>query len=812
MKGKKFWQTAFPHVLSVVLFILISYLFFFPMLEGKVLQQNDKRTFLGTSKEIRDYREKTGEEALWTNSQFGGMPSYLISTKHPGNLIKKVDHILQFAKRPASQLFILLLGGYLALLMFGLSPWLSLLGALALGFSSYNIIILEAGHNTKAIAIAYMPPIIAGIYHAFHKKRWLGAAVAGLFLGLQLAANHLQITYYTLLIVLILGFVELIQAIRKNNFGPFMQTIGILLITVILAVGANFSKLWTTYEYGKYSIRGASELSHDKDNKTSGLDKDYATDWSYGVDETLTLLIPNFKGGASYGGFDKDSETYEFIKQAQGTGYANQVIKQLPGYWGTQPFTSGPVYFGAILIFLFVLGCFVIRGPLKWWLLAATILGITLSWGKNMMWLTDFFLDYVPGYNKFRTVSMTLVIAQFTMPLLGLFALKKLLSGNIEKGIAIKYVKYSLYIVGGICLIFGLMPGMFYNFLSPQEDPSVSPIFEYLMADRQQMLRADALRSLIFISLSALVLLAFLSKRLKSMHALYLVMALVLIDLWAVDKRYLNEENFVPKRRAEQPFQMTRANQQILGDPDPHFRVFNVAANTFNDASTSYFHNSIGGYHGAKMRRYQELITHQIVNNNMQVLSMLNTKYFIVPTEKQGPVAQQNPGALGNAWFVNRIQLVPNADEEMAALDSFNPSEVAIVDKRYADLIKKQQYATDSSDFIQLESYSPNELKYTYQASDDRAAIFSEIYYPKGWTAKVDGKEVPIFRANYVLRGLVLPAGSHKVTFTFHPKSYFLGNKISLASSILLLLLVAGVLGKDLVRFYKEQTSTNQDN
>jgi hypothetical protein len=805
MKGKKFWQTAFPHVLSVILFVLISYLFFFPMLQGKVLQQNDKNTFLGTSKEIRDYREKTGEEALWTNSQFGGMPSYLISTKHPGNLVKKVDNLLQFAKRPASQLFILLLGGYLALLLFGLSPWLSLLGALALGFSSYNIIILEAGHNTKAIAIAYMPPIIAGIYHAFHKKRWLGAAVAGLFLGVQLAANHLQITYYTLLIVLVMGFVELIQAYKQKSFSPFFKTIGILLIAVILAVGANFSKLWTTYEYGKYSIRGASELTHDKDNKTSGLDKDYATDWSYGIDETLTLLIPNFKGGASYGSFDKDSETYEFIKQAQGTGYANQIVNQLPGYWGTQPFTSGPVYLGAILIFLFVLGIFILRGPVKWWLIAATVLGVTLSWGDNMMWLTNFFLEYVPGYNKFRTVSMTLVIAQFTIPVMGLLALQKVLSGKVEKTIAIKYVKYSLYIVGGICLLFGLMPGMFYNFLSPQEDPSVSPIYEYLIEDRQQMLRADALRSLIFITLSAVVLLAFLTKRLKSMQAIYILLALVLVDLWAVDKRYLNEENFVPKRQAQQPYQMTRANQQILADTDPNFRVFNAAANTFNDASTSYFHSSIGGYHGAKMRRYQELITYQIAKNNMQVLNMLNTKYFIVPTEKQGPVAQANPGALGNAWFVNKVEWVPDADAEMAALDDFSPATTAIVDERFAEEIQKTKFTPDSTDFITLEKYSPNQLKYRYQASAKRVAIFSEIYYPKGWTAKVDGEEAPIFRANYVLRGMEVPAGNHTITFTFHPRSYFVGNKISLASSILLLLLVTAILGKEFLQFYKRE-------
>lgn len=805
MKGKKFWQTAFPHVLSVILFVLISYLFFFPMLQGKVLQQNDKNTFLGTSKEIRDYREKTGEEALWTNSQFGGMPSYLISTKHPGNLVKKVDNLLQFAKRPASQLFILLLGGYLALLLFGLSPWLSLLGALALGFSSYNIIILEAGHNTKAIAIAYMPPIIAGIYHAFHKKRWLGAAVAGLFLGVQLAANHLQITYYTLLIVLVMGVVELIQAYKQKSFSPFFKTIGILLIAVILAVGANFSKLWTTYEYGKYSIRGASELTHNKDNKTSGLDKDYATDWSYGIDETLTLLIPNFKGGASYGSFDKDSETYEFIKQAQGTGYANQIVNQLPGYWGTQPFTSGPVYLGAILIFLFVLGIFILRGPVKWWLIAATILGVTLSWGDNMMWLTNFFLEYVPGYNKFRTVSMSLVIAQFTIPVMGLLALQKVLTGKVEKNIAIKYVKYSLYIVGGICLLFGLMPGMFYNFLSPQEDPSVSPIYEYLMVDRQQMLRADALRSLIFITLSAVVLLAFLTKRLKSMQAIYILMALVLVDLWAVDKRYLNEENFVPKRQAQQPYQMTRANQQILADTDPNFRVFNAAANTFNDASTSNFHHSIGGYHGAKMRRYQELITYQIAKNNMQVLNMLNTKYFIVPTEKQGPVAQTNPGALGNAWFVNKVEWVPDADAEMAALDDFNPATTAIVDERFAEEIQKTKFSIDSTDFITLEKYSPNQLKYRYQASAKRVAIFSEIYYPKGWTAEVDGEEAPIFRANYVLRGMEVPAGNHTITFTFHPRSYFVGNKISLASSILLLLLVAGILGKEFLQFYKRK-------
>jgi len=804
MKGKKFCQSALPHLVSVVLFVLISYLFFFPMLEGKVLQQNDKNTFLGTSKEIRDYREQTGDEALWTNSQFGGMPSYLISTVHPGNLVKKVDHLLQFAKRPASQLFILLLGGYLALLLFGLSPWLSLVGALALAFSSYNIIILEAGHNTKAIAIAYMPPIIAGIYHAFHKKRWIGAAVAGLFLGLQLAANHVQITYYTMLVVVVLGIIELVQAIKKNNLIPFLQTIGILLIVVVLAVGANFSKLWTTYEYGKYSIRGKSELSHDQDNKTSGLDKDYATDWSYGVDETLTLLMPNFKGGASYGGFDKDSESYQFIKQAQGAGYANQVIRQLPGYWGTQPFTSGPVYFGAIIIFLFVLGCFVIRGPLKWWLVAATILGITLSWGKNMMWLTDLFLEYIPGYNKFRTVSMTLVIAQFTMPVLGLLALQKVLSGKWEKAAMVKRIKYALYITGGLCLFFGLLPGMFYDFLAPHEDPSASPIFQYLMEDRKQMLRVDALRSLVFILLAVGVLLAYLSKRVKMKYAIGALLVIVLVDLWTVDKRYLNADNFVSARQAKEPYQMTMANKQILADPDPNFRVFNVAVNTFNDASTSYFHKSIGGYHGAKMRRFQELITHQIAKNNMQVLNMLNTKYFIVPLKNQGPVAQQNPNALGNAWFVDEVKIVPDADAEMAALDNFQPANTAVVDQRFQEQVNKEHFVADSTDRIQMTKYTPNELTYSYQLSNERIAVFSEIYYPKGWQAFIDGEPAPHFRANYVLRAMSLPAGMHEISFQFHPASYYTGNKISMVGSILLLLLVAGVLGRSLWRFYQE--------
>lgn len=803
-------KNLLPFFVAIVMFFTISYIYFSPLIEGKEIQQHDKTTFLGTSKEIRDFRDKTGEEALWTNSIFGGMPSYLISTSYKANLLKKVNGLIQIGKRPASQVFLILLGAYIALIMFGVNPWLSLIGAIAIGFSSYNFIIISAGHNSKVFAIAYMAPTIASIYYTFKKKTFLGGALTALFLGLLINAGHLQITYYTFLAVLVLGIVELIYAIRVKDTS-FFKKILVLVFAAILALGSNFSSLWTTYEYGKYSTRGKSELTHDADNKTTGLDKDYAMDWSYGIGETFTLLIPNFKGGASAGALGENSSTYEFFKKAQGDRYASQVIKQLPLYWGTQPFTAGPVYFGAIIIFLFVLGIFLLDKRLKWWLISITILAILLSWGQNFRFFSEIFLDYFPGYNKFRVVSMTLVIAQITVPLMAILVLKKIFEGNIEKTKVENALKYSLYIVGGITLFFTIFPGLLFDFNARIDQQYIAQggraFVDALQDDRKMLLRNDAFRSFVFIILAAGSVYFYLKGKLKLNYLYGLLFLLILVDLWGVDKRYLNDDNFVSKREAKEPFKMSQADKFILQDKDPNFRVFNLTVDPFNDASTAYFHKSIGGYHGAKMKRYQELIEHQISKNNMDVLNMLNTKYFIVPDNNRQPVPQRNPEALGNAWFVDNYRIVENADEEIDALSNFSPASEAIIDKRFKQFVDGKEFSKDSLSYIKLDSYKPNHLVYKAECSKEELAVFSEIYYPKGWNAFIDNEPIDYFRVNYILRAMVIPAGSHTIEFKFEPKSFYLGNKISLVSSSLLLILLLLIFGKELLSYYKNVTS-----
>ncbi len=795
-------RKVLPHILIVVAFILVSYIYFQPMLEGKTLQQSDVRNFKGMSKEIVDFREATGEEALWTNSMFGGMPAYLISVRYQHNIVRFVDKLLKFGKRPANQLFLYLICGYFAFLAFGMGKWESVIGAIAVAFTSYNLIILDAGHNSKAFAIAYMAPILGGIYYAYRKKMLLGVAVTALFLALQLKNNHLQITYYTLLTVIIYGIAELIISYQKKKLPHFFKVSALLLVAAILALSTNFSRIWTTYEYGKYSIRGESELTHDQENKTSGLDKDYATDWSYGIAETFTMLIPNFHGGSSHGELSTNSETYEYLRKVQGPQNARRFVKQMPIYWGSQPFTSGPVYLGAVIMFLFVFSLFVVKGPVKWWLVAATILSVLLSWGDNFNVLTEFFLEHVPGYNKFRTVSMTLVIAQITVPILALMGLKKIFDKSLSKENLLKYLKYALYITGGFSLIFVLAPGMFFNFSAPSDQNYIAQgaqdFIDALRADRKALLRQDALRSLIFIALAAGALYFFIIKKLKREYLLVALGLFILVDLWGVDKRYLNSDDFVSKREAKEPFRMTQADKAILQDKDPNYRVFNLTISPFQDASTSYFHKSIGGYHGAKMKRYQELIEYHISKNNMDVLNMLNTKYLIVPGNNRQPVPQRNAEALGNAWFVNKLRVVDNADQEIEALNSFDPKNEAIVDDRFKELFSDTSYANEASARILLTDYAPNHLVYQAKTNNKQLAVFSEIYYSKGWKAFIDGEEKPHFRVNYVLRAMEIPAGEHTIAFKFEPQSYYLGNKISMASSILLLLMVILVFGKEI--------------
>jgi hypothetical protein len=779
-----------PHLIVILLFVGISFTYFSPVLQGKLLNMADITHHKGMSKEVTDFREATGEEALWTNSMFSGMPAYQISTRSNGNLIQYVAKTISLGiPRPANLLFLYLLGFYLLLLSLKVDYRLSAVGAIAFAFSSYFFIIIMAGHMTKAHAIAYVPMVVAAVLYTYSGRILLGGALTALTVALQLYANHLQITYYLVLMLILIGLVQFIKDFKANNLIDFSKRSGVLILAALLASATAVTRLSTTMEYGAESTRGKSELTNNLDNKTSGLDKDYATSWSYGIAETFTLLIPNFYGGASQGELTTESETYQAIKRAPN---AKQLIKQLPLYWGTQPFTSGPTYAGSIVMFLFIFGLLFVKSEMRVWILLATIMSIMLAWGKNFMPLTDLFLDYFPGYNKFRAVSMILVIAEFTLPLLGFLALNKFLTTDSDE--KKKPLKLAFYIVGGLSLIFALMPSLFFDFVGGQDANLAKngwPI-DALQDDRAWLLSADAWRSFTFITLTFGVMWMFLKSKISSKYVILIVGLLVLADMWTVNKRYLNDDNFARKSKVQVPYQATQADQQILRDTDPNFRVFNQSVSTFNDASTSYFHKSIGGYHGAKLKRYQELIENHISKGNMAVLNMLNTKYFITPKGQ----AQQNPGAMGNAWFVNEINIVANADAEIIALDGFKPSNTAIVDTRFSEQIIDGLDNIASS--IVLTEYKPNYIKYNSTTTKEGIAIFSEIYYDKGWNAYVNGELKPHFRANFVLRGMKVPAGNHVVEFKFEPAVYHVSERIALASSVILLLLLAFVSVKEL--------------
>jgi len=652
------------------------------------------------------------------------------------------------------------------------------------------------------LAIGYLPVVVASVYYAFKSKPLIGSIIFGIFLTLQLMVNHLQITYYTFLIVLIFLIFEFVSTILKKTYKQFLKTSIILAIAALLAVGSNITNILLTYEYGKYSTRGPSELTVDKNNKTTGLDKDYATAWSYGIDESLTLLIPDAKGGASYTKLGEGTETYDYFKSQYGSAQADQICKQIPTYWGTQPFTSGPVYIGAVIFFLALLGMFYLKGWLKWWLFIATILSIVLAWGKNFMPLTNFFFDHFPGYDKFRTVSMILVIAEFTFPFLALYTLYEIINNPIDKKRLFKSLKFSAGILGGILVILLLMPGMFFNFdgMSDSELGKAGYPVANIISDRENMFKSDVFRSLVFILLSAGVIFLIYKDKIRQKWVIAAFALLFIIDLWPVNKRYVHDEMFVEASKAKDPFRPSEADLQILQDKDTYYRVLNVAVNTFNDASTSYFHKSIGGYHGAKMKRYQELIENQISKNNYQVLNMLNTKYIIFPGQDRQPAVQLNPDALGNAWFVKAYKVVENADSELSALTNFKPDSVAIVDKRFENELKGFTFTNDSSAQIKLTNYSPNKLSYSYNSKNPQFTVFSDIYYDKGWNMYIDGKQSPYFRVNYVLRAAILPNGTHHVEFVFEPKSYFTGEKISLASSVILLLIAIFVFYKEVIK------------
>ena len=791
-----FKRDVLPHLIAILIFLLLTAVYFAPVLfEGKAMAQHDILQFKGGAKEIQDYREATGEETLWTNSMFGGMPSYLINTRYSGDLSGYIHSILTFnMPAMAGNIFITLLCAYFLLVTLRLNTWLAVIGAISIAFTSYNFIILEAGHNTKSLTIAYIPLVMAGIFYVLRRNLWIGAAIFALGLTLNLHFNHLQMTYYMLLMVLVWVVVELVYAIKEGRVPDLIKRGLVLAVAAVLAVGVNFGRLYTVAEYTQHSIRGKSELSvaNSGDKTSSGLDRDYAFNWSYGVGETITLLIPDFYGGSSSNTrLNKDSESYKaFLNLGMPPVQAEQALEQgLPTYWGPQPMTSGPVYVGAIIVFLFVLGCFIVHKPTRIWLIGATVLSIVLAWGKNFEALNYFMFDYFPGYNKFRAVSSALIIAQITIPLLGILALYKL----IRDRALIKDLDRKLLISGGItagiCLLIWVFAGSasFVGTVDPQLQQSYFPV-DAIRADRESMMRSDALRSFVFIALAFGLLYFYLKNKVSTSVAIAGIGVLILIDLWSVNKRYLNDGDF-ENRVVENHFQPTKADQMILQDKDLSYRVLYLP-NPFNDARTSYFHKSVGGYHGAKLRRYQDIIDRHITQNNLEVLRMLNTRYVITGDQQQ-PV-QRVPGALGNAWFVSDVKTVNNPDEEIEALNGLDAGTTAVVDVSKFKTAATTYDAEGST--IELTDYKPNALTYAVNAAKPGLAVFSEVYYADGWQAYLDGKPVDHIRVNYILRAMDVPAGKHTIEFKFEPSSYTLGNTVSWVSSILLLAMLGGAI------------------
>lgn len=818
------FRSLLPHIAAILLFIVLAFSYFPAIIEGKKLVAHDTQQWRCMAQETIEYNQTHDNPTLWTNSMFGGMPTYQISTTQPNNVLQYVERVFTSFPRPVSNVILYLIAFYILLLAFGVNPWLAIVGSVGFTFASYNFVIIAAGHNSKAMTIAYMAPLIGSVFLLFRDKKILGGILTALFLSLAIRANHIQILYYTLYILLIFGVVELVYSIIQKRVAELLKTLGVLIIAVAIAVGMNATSLLTTAEYSKYTMRGNSNgLTSDKQNSQQGLNKKYITDWSYGKAETMTLLIPNFYGGSSANHFDEKTQFYKNLESNVQSGKlspddANSLLNSSGKYWGDQPGTSGPVYLGAIIIFLFVLSLFIVDWRTKWWLLPMILLTLMLSWGRNLMWLTDFFIHYVPMYNKFRTVSMTLVATGFGIALLAILALKEVFQGNIEKKKLISALKYSLIITGGISLIFALIPSIAGNFTTIQERDGLSngfaDLLESLANDRKALLRADAWRSLAFIVLSAGVIWMYVVGKLKKYVAISLLGILMLVDLFPVAKRYLNDNNFERKSEVENIIKSSPADEMVLQDKSS-FRILDLATtngNVFNDATPSYFHKNIGGYHAAKLRRYQELINMQMekelnklfgtfsrpatletVNatlDSLGVMNMLNMKYIILSKENP-PIV--NPHANGNAWFIHKIVEANDANDEMTKLGEINTKTEMVIDKSLASLFPKT-LATDTTAKIVLTSYAPNHLIYHFSSKTDQVAVFSEIFYDKGWNVTIKGEKAPYARVNYLLRGMPLKAGDYEIDFRFDPQSYKIGNILALISSILLILIITGYL------------------
>ncbi|WP_369998186.1 YfhO family protein [Winogradskyella sp.] len=788
-----------PHLLVLVGFVVLSLAYFSPVLQGKKILQSDIMHYIGMAQQQKEFAKSTGEETYWTNSAFGGMPTYQLGAKYPHNYIKKLDLTLRFLPRPADYLFLYFIGFYILLLSLKVDFKLAALGALAFGFSTYLIIILGVGHNSKAHAIAYMPLVLSGIILTFRRKYILGFLLTTVALGLEIVANHFQMTYYLLLLVIVLGIAYLIDAYRKKVLPHYFKSVGLLAVAAILAVGLNATNVMATQEYVKKSTRGKSELTINPDGSpkevSTGLNKDYITQYSYGFAETFNLYIPKFMGGGNSEDIGKDSETYKtYVNMGASPMEALEVSKNAPMYWGDQPIVEAPAYVGAVIIFLFVLGLFLVKGRLKWWLVGGTILSLLLSYGKNLEFLTNFFIDYVPLYNKFRAVTSIQVILELCIPVLGIFALVRLFNDFQKDGEKLKALRNTVIITAGLCLVFLLFKSTLFDFKSPNDQGIQEPLLDAIIKDRKALFTTDTLRTLVLVLLSAATVFLFLKKKLSETLVIVIFAALLLFDLVSVDKQYVNNDKFVSALQVDKPYQATAADKEILKD-DGHFRVLDMSTEgQRKPGRAAYFHNSLFGYHAAKLGRYNELMEFHIYNNNMNVLNMLNTKYIIA--EEQGTVfPYTNTDANGNAWFISTLKQLPNANAEINALDSLDTKSVAVT--TMSDFSSKPEtvrYEVDSSAVIRLKEFKPNYLKYESNNSNDGFAVFSEIYYGNGWNAYIDGELQTHIRVNYVLRGMEIPAGNHTIEFKFEPEVVETGSTIALASSAIFgVLLLLGI-------------------
>lgn len=787
-----------PYFIVIVGFVFVSVAYFSPVLEGKKIFQNDIKHFIGMAKEVNDFRAENNEEPYWTNAAFSGMPTYNLSTKYPNNVVKVLDDTLRFLPRPADYLFLYFLSFFILLIVLKVDWKLAALGALAFGFSTYYIIILGVGHNAKAHAIAYMPLVLAGILLTLQKKYIWGFILTAVAMALEVSAGHPQMTYYLLFAVLILGVFYCIDAFKAQQLPSFFKSIAVLIVAVVLAIGVNAPSLLATKEYVNYSTRGKSELTINPDGtvkeKVKGLSKEYITEYSYGITETFNLFIPRFTGGGNYENVGLDSNIYQFLKDKADPRQAKEFATYAPLYWGNQPIVEAPAYIGAVLIFLAVLALFLVKGKLKKWLVGVVIFSILLSWGKNFSILTNIFIDYVPLYNKFRAVSSIQVLAELAIPLLAILALKQWFANNSTTEIKLNALKKTLYSVGGLALLFTLFGTSLFAFegLRDESYSQLLPgLLDVIIADRKAVFFADSLRTLILVLITAGLLWLFLKQKLKINTTIIAFGILIMFDLVTVNKRYVNNDDFMNAREIDKPFIASEIDKEILKDTT-YYRVANFAVDPMNDGSTSYFHNSIGGYHAAKLGRYQELFDYQIAKNNIEVLNMLNTKYFMFIDGNQKLQAQQNPDANGNAWFVNTLKVVKNADEEIVGLDSIKSKEIALIDERFITPNFITSYPKDSIATIALKNYKDNHLTYSSKSTQNQFAVFSEIYYKDGWNAYIDGELKPHYRVNYVLRGLEIPAGTHKIEFKFEPTIIKKGTSIALVSYALLLFIPIG--------------------